>query len=296
MIRIALAGFAAAASLGAAAAQDSPVGKIDKGVMDLLGDDALLIVGGGLGAITQPYRGADSVRYVPEPLIIYQNEQMEFIGRTLGYTLYHREDAASDIALRVKAIGQWRFFGHDAGDDSDFLEGMAKRRGTGELGVRAEYEFGRGQVSVQGVADALSRHGGYEVEARASYELSTWLPLSVRPNGGLRYQSSSLTDYYFGVDPEEALVQTAAEARPDVLDGQPIIRPAYDVSDGVVPFVGVTARQSVHPKVAVVGGFDLNFLPGTVRDSPIVDEDVQLFAFIGMIYIFGDSPADAAAH
>ena len=288
-MRLVLAALAASAFVPAAA-QDSPVGKIDRAVMDVLGDDARLIVGGGLGGITQPYVGADAVRYVPEPLIIYQNERLEFIGRTLGFTLYDREDEAAETALRVKAIGQWRFFGHDASDDSDFLAGMAKRRGTGELGLRAEYEFGRGQVSVQGVADALSRHGGYELEARASYELSTWLPLSVRPNGGVRYQSSSLTDYYFGVDPEEALIQNNAS----IQDGEPIVRPAYEVSDAFVPFVGVTARQSVSPKVAVVGGFDLNFLADTVTDSPIVDDDMQLFAFLGMIYVFGDSPADAA--
>ena len=282
---------AIAAVLSPAAAQDAPLGKLDRGVTDLIGEDARLIVGGGLGAITQPYVGADSVRYVPEPLIIYQNERLEFIGRTLGYSLYAREDEAADTALRVKAIAQWRFFGHDAGDDSDFLQGMDKRPGTGELGARAEYEFGRGQVSVAGVADVLSRHGGYEVEARGSYELSTWLPLSVRPNGGIRYQSSSLTDFYFGVDPEEALVQTVP-----VGEGVPIVRPAYEVDGAITPFVGVTARQSVHPKVAFVGGFDMNFLPGTVKDSPIVDEDIQLFAFLGMIYVFGDSTAEAAAH
>lgn len=267
---------------GVAAAQDNPVGKIDRGVMDVLGEDARLIVGGGLGAITQPYVGADSVRYVPEPLIIYQNEQLEFIGRTLGYTLIDREDEAADTAFKLKAIGQWRFFGHKAGDTSPALAGMDKRTGTGELGLRAEYEFGRGQASVAGVADVLSRHGGYELEARASYELSTWLPLSVRPNAGLRYQSSSLVDYYFGVDPEEALIQN------NVAEGDAIIRPAYEVDAAFTPFVGVTARQSVHPKVAVVGGFDLNFLDGTVQDSPIVDDDMQLFAFLGMIYVFGD--------
>ena len=280
-------------ALGAvpAAAQDNPVGKIDRQVTELLGEDARLIVGGGIGGITQPYVGADSVRYVPEPLIIYQNEELEFIGRTLGYTLFSREDEAAETALKVKAIAQWRFFGHKAGQDSDFLEGMAKRRGTGEAGLRAEYEFGRGQASVAAIADVLSRHGGYEVEARASYELSTWLPLSVRPNVGVRYQSSSLADYYFGVDPEEALIQVAADVQPDQ---DLIVRPAYEVGDAVTPFVGVVARQSVSPKVAFVGGFDLTLLDEDVKDSPIVDADTQLFAFLGLIYVFGDAAADAA--
>ena len=287
-MRTLLGALAALALLAPAAAQDSPVGKLDREVMQLLGDDARLIVGGGLGAITQPYVGADSVRYVPEPLIIYQNERFEFIGRTLGFQLW------SNDVVDLTAIGEWRFFGHDAGDDSPFLQGMAQRDGTAEAGLRAEFERGRAQGSLAAKADILSRHGGYELEARASYELSTWLPLSVRPNGGVRFQSNSLTDYYFGVDPEEALIQNAATIQP----GQDLIlRPAYEVDDAVTPFVGVTARQSVSPKVAVVGGFDLNFLSDTVRDSPIVDEDTQLFAFIGMIYVFGDvTGAPDAAH
>ena len=280
-----LCGLAGLALLGPAAAQDSPVGKLDREVMEVLGDDVRLIVGGGLGAITQPYVGADDVRYVPEPLIIFQNERFEFIGRTLGFQLWSNEH------VDLTAIGEWRFFGHDAGKDSPFLEGMAQRDGTAEAGLRAEFERGRAQGSLAAKADILSRHGGYELEARASYELSTWVPLSVRPNAGVRFQSNSLTDYYFGVDPEEALIQTAVQPDPNL-----IVRPAYEVDDAVTPFVGVTARQSLSRKVAVVGGFDLNFLSETVQDSPIVDAETQLFAFIGMIYIFGDASGADAAH
>ena len=270
-----------------AAAQDSPVGKLDRAVTNVIGEDARLIVGGGVGAITQPYVGADDVQYIPEPLIIYQRDRFEFIGRTVGWQLFAQD------GFDLTAIGEWRFFGHDAGDDSPFLAGMDKRKGTGELGLRAAYDTERFGASLTGKADALSRHGGYEIQARMSYELSTWRPLSVRPNGGIRYQSDSLTDYYFGVDPEEALGVACVSIGPDC----PLaIRPAYEVDDAITPFVGVTARQSVSPKWAVVGGFDLNFLPDTVTESPIVRDDTQLFAFAGLIYVFGNAEAAGAGH
>ena len=288
-MRRALGSLAAlAVALGGAAAQDSPVGKLDRAVTDVLGEDARLIVGGGIGLISQPYVGADDYRTVPEPLIIYQNERFEFIGRTLGWELW------SNDTVQLTAIGEWRFFGHDAGDDSPFLDGMAQRDGTAEAGLRAEFEHGRAQAALAAKADILSRHGGYELEARASYELSTWRPLSVRPNGGVRYQSSSLADYYFGVDPEEALSRVCTA----VVGGGcvPIFRPAYETGDAITPFVGLTARQSLSPKVAIVGGFDLNFLDDAVTDSPIVDEDTQLFAFGGLIYVFGKGGAADAAH
>ena len=279
---------AAALGLAPAAAQDSPVGKLDREVTELLGEDARLIVGGGLGAITQPYVGADDVRYVPEPLIIYQNERFEFIGRTVGFELW------SNDQVDVAAIGEWRFFGHDAGDDSPVLDGMAQRDGTAEAGIRARFGKDRLRGALAAKADILSRHGGYELEARASYELSTWLPLSVRPNAGVRYQSDSLTDYYFGVDPEEARSQVCAAV---VGDGCVAFdRPAYETGAAVTPFLGVTARQSLSRKVAVVGGFDHIVFDDAVKDSPIVDADGQTFAFVGLIYIFGNATGADAAH
>ena len=97
---LALAACLAAGWAAPAGAQDSPLGKIDRGIVNLLGEDSLLIVGGGLGAITQPYAGADSVRYVPEPLIIAQKGKFEFIGRTFGYELYEHDE------VTVKAIAR----------------------------------------------------------------------------------------------------------------------------------------------------------------------------------------------
>ncbi|MEE4209056.1 MAG: MipA/OmpV family protein [Parvularcula sp.] len=271
-------------SLASAAAQTSPLGTFDREVTKFLPDDARLVAGGGVGMISQPYTGTDAVRLVPEPLVVFQTEKFSFIGRTLGYEVYQ------EGPLSVSAIAEWRFFGHDGGDDSPFLEGMRERKGTAEIGVRADLDLGRTDVSGTFRADALSRHGGYEIEGRISHELSTWPPLSVRPNGGLRFQSQDLTGYYFGVREDEAVVA----GEPLSTGNGPALgldRPAYSPDAAITPFIGLTARQSVTPKIAAVGGFDLNFFDPTVTDSPIVEERYQVFAFLGVIYVFGDARA-----
>jgi outer membrane protein len=264
-----------------AVAQTSPLGTFDREVSRFLPKDAQLVVGGGLGMISQPYVGTDTVRFVPEPLLVFQTEKFSFVGRTLAYEFFEKED------LAVSGIAEWRFFGHDGGKDSPFLEGMEERKGTAEIGMRAEYEMGPTHFSATFRADALSRHQGYELELRASNELSSWRPLSVRPNIGLRFQSQDLTNYYFGVRDDEALPVTPANGSGPASSA----RPAYRTEDAFTPFVGLTARQSVSPKFAAVGGFDLNFFNKTVTDSPIVEESTQMFAFVGLIYVFGDAEA-----
>jgi outer membrane protein len=280
-----LVGLAALVPVSAAA-QTSPLGTFDREVTKFLPKDARLVVGGGLGMISQPYVGTDTVRFVPEPLLVFQTEKFSFVGRTLAYEFLEKEN------MSVSAIAEWRFFGHDGGEDSPFLEGMEERKGTAELGLRAEYEMGPTHFSATFRADALSRHDGYELELRASNELSSWRPLSVRPNIGLRFQTQGLTNYYFGVRENEALTGTLdISGAADTSDPAGLARPAYRPDGAFTPFVGLTARQSVSPKFAAVGGFDLNLFDKTVTDSPIVEESTQMFAFVGLIYVFGDTEA-----
>jgi outer membrane protein len=274
-------------------AQTSPLGTFDREVTEFLPEGARLVAGGGLGMISQPYTGADTVRFVPEPLVVFQSEKFSFVGRTLAYRLY------DDDIFSFSAIAEWRFFGHDGGEDSPFLIGMEERKGTAEVGFRAEVEREKTHLAATARTDALSRHGGFELEGRISYELSSWAPLSVRPNAGVRYQSGDLTNYYFGVERDEAITPGQIGQRAlDAAGGDParlgdIFRPAYRPDSAATTFLGLTARQSITPKFAAVGGFDLNFLDRTVRDSPIVEEDIQLFSFVGLIYIFGDAQTPA---
>ena len=272
---------AAVAALAApAAAQEGIINTIDDTVTSLAGD-ATIIAGGGVGFVTQPYAGAeDGVRVFPIPMISYQAERFRFEGKTLSAQLYANDRFA------VSAIADWRFQSYDA-EDSPVLDGMDDRNGTLEAGVRVTKALGGVNLSGSALVDTLSRHGGYELNATASYELSDWRPLSVRPFAGLRYQSSSLADYYFGVDPEEATSLVCAAVQGT--DCFSFDRPAYETGAAVVPTLGLSARQALSRKWAVYGLATYDFLPGEITDSPIVSEDGLLSTFVGVVYLFGNA-------
>ena len=275
----------AALSLGAshAAAQDGIIGAIDDRVTSLAGD-ATIIAGGGVGVVSQPYAGVeDGGRVFPIPMISYQAERFRFEGKTLSAQLFATDQVA------FAAIADWRFQSYDA-EDSPVLEGMDDRDGTLEAGARVTGALGDLALSASVLADLLSRHGGYELNATAAYELSDWRPLSVRPFVGLRYQSDSLADYYYGVDPEEALSQVCTQV---VGTGCVAFdRFAYETGAALVPTIGISARQALSRKWAVYGQATYDAFPEEITDSPIVSEDGLTSAFVGIVYLFGNA-ADA---
>ena len=259
-----------------AAAQPGLLQDIDETVTGLFGE-AAFVAGAGVGITTLPYRDIDNGTEVfPIPLISYQSERFEFVGKTLEAELYETS------GLAFSAVADWRFQGYDA-KDSPYLSGMDDRKGTLEVGGRVKTDALGAQFSLTGLVDALSRHGGYEVTAQASYELSSWRPLSLRPVGGVRYQSSSLSDYYFGVDPEEARIVDCVQGPCDPS------RPAYETGDAFVPFAGVVARQALSYKIALFAQADYAVLPDSQTNSPIVEDDGRFSLFVGAVYIFGDA-------
>ena len=277
----ALAALAAPLALGTAAAQTGVIRAIDDTVVRLAGEGQV-VAGLGAGFTSQPYRDVDdSVRSFAIPLITYQSERFEFVGKTLSAEVWKNDRIA------VEALADWRFQSYDA-EDSPYLAGMDDRDGTLEAGGRVKTDALGVQVALTAKADLLSRQGGWEADLQASYELSSWRPLSVRPNVGLRYQSSSLADYYYGVDPEEGRLGTVCAASTDTPCTALDPRPAYEVDGAFTPYLGIQARQALSRKVAVAGAIDYAFLPGTITDSPIVSEEGQLFGFIGVVYLFGD--------
>lgn len=269
----ALAAAALAASLAEASAQGGPPdGPPDGQTGGLLG--GRLVAGPGLAVNAQPYEDSEEgTRVFPIPLVSYRAGPVSFFGTTLT------ADLAEAGPVALSALASWRFQSYEEGD-SPVLAGMDDRDGTLDLGVQATTTVAGAEASLSARADALSRHGGYEVEAQLAYELADGRAASLRPSLGLRYQSSSLADYYFGVDPEEAAVLPGE-------GGDAFVRPAYETGDALVPFVGVAGRYAVTRRVGVVGLATYGLLPDAITDSPIVGGDGQAFAFAGVTYAFG---------
>ena len=240
-----------------------------------------LTAGIALGVTSQPYaRAQDRARLFPIPLVTYRGARFQFLGKSAQATLV--ETDADGTALRLSAVADWRFQSYDA-EDSPVLAGMDDRVGTLEAGGRISAGRGRYALTLTALADTLSRHGGYQVDAQIGADVVRTRYTGVSVNAGLRYQSSSLADYYFGVDPEEALAVNCIQGPCE----EGFFRPAYETGGALLPSVGLTARQALSRRVSLFGIAQYEVLPDAITDSPIVDRDGQVFAFAGVSYAFG---------
>ena len=214
----------------------------------------------GVGVLwnTEPYKGVDSELYA-FPTITWRIGRL-FVRETgLGFQI------AGDERWSVDAFAEWRFDGYEE-DDSDFLDGMDDRDGTLDAGfayVRRSETFGKFAFSVG--ADTLDRHGGYQADITWSKLTRFGLP-AVR----IAYYSSSLADYYFGVEDAEATLD----------------RPAYAPGSGVIWSLYYTLGKPLTKNWNWVASVGADFYPDDIADSPIMEDDYRAYVFVGASYLF----------
>jgi outer membrane protein len=210
----------------------------------------------------QPYRGADD-RVWGFPLITYRGQRFYILGPRAGYYLVRDGD------FRLSLLGAIRFRSFEP-DDSPYLAGMGSRRETLDAGARLQWiHEGKADIGLQVVSDTLDRHGGQEAGADISrrFPFGTW---AVQPTLRLSWQTSSLSDYYYGVEDAEATDQ----------------RPAFSPGDTwrAVGSLRISTRRFA-PWV-LSGTAQMEYLTPDLKDSPIVERHVLFQAFLGLSYSF----------
>jgi outer membrane protein len=218
-------------------------------------------LGFGVGYRNPIYKGID-VDYLPIPLIYYQNGGFFFRGTQIGYRFYQNKGLSFD------ALAEWVWRGYDADDSRDLL-GMDDRDPTILGGLGASFYDGWGITRLSYAHDLLGRSDGQEVTLRyfKQFVKDQW---TFTPAIGIRWQGSSMVDYYYGV--------RAKEATPS--------RPQYSVGDSWRPFVGMTARYQFNEKWSSLLLLRYDWLDSNIKDSPIVDKDYRIKALFGVLYQF----------
>lgn len=209
----------------------------------------------------EPYVDADSDILVV-PAISFEYKKFYFRGIYAGYAFWESGGFQADAVLRP------RFEGYEE-EDSPFLAGMEDRRLSADLGLSLSWEGERIGVRVTPVADILDRSGGQEVV----FELFSPIrfgPVRVEPRIGAAWQSAGLTNYYFGVRPEEA--------RPG--------RPAYEPGSAVNLTGGVFVFSPVARRVLFQGFVRVDKLDDAIEESPIVGDGQAVVGFVGLSYAF----------
>lgn len=223
----------------------------------------------GLGAFSspRPYVGAENSRIVA-PLIELSYGRLYVQGIQAGYRLIDSDRFSVDARAGIV------FNGLDP-DDSDYLEGMNKRRPTIEGGFVFDWKPGKYRLSTSAYTDLLGRSYGQQAAVDFS---RTWTFNRYRwgltPSVGVVWQSSNFVDYYYGVTPEEA--------RP----GRPPFR-----GHSVVNFrSSLFGFFFINMRIRLVGLIRIQRLDNEIFDSPIVDKQRGIFGLVGITYRFGKLP------
>lgn len=178
-------------------------------------------------------------------------------------TVFSRDD------FRVSAIVAPRLSGIDT-SDSDDLDDF-DREITADGGFQLRYTFAkRTQFILRAVTELTDEHDGSEVGLSVSHAFPiAGFPL--RLGAGLKWQSEELALYEYGVSAADAAASTFAE---------------YDPGDVIIPHVSIGTAVPVYDRARILASVRAEFLPDEISDSPIVDEDVSVRAFIGLSYNF----------
>ncbi len=220
-------------------------------------------VGLGVAAGNGIFVGGDGEAGVL-PSIRYDSDAVSVgLADGLRVTLFEQD------ALRFSAIVAPRFSAIDI-SDSPALDGF-DREITADGGVQLRYSLGGGAaITARAVTELTDEHGGSEF----ALSISQPAPIGgipVRFGAGVTWQSEDLAAYNFGVTPADAAASTFAPYNPGAV---------------LIPHISVGASIPLSDRVSLVGSVRAEFFPDDITDSPIIDEDIGVGAFLGISYSF----------
>jgi MipA family protein len=207
------------------------------------------------------YRGIDS-EFSLLPLISYRGERFFLQGPKLGYKIFKGDD------FSVALIGNYRMQGYDSGD-SPYLSGMSDRDSTLEAGATATWDAPFGKLQFGILSDLQDNHGGYEIKLSLSKRYR-YGRFSVVPTVAALWQSSDMSDYYYGV--------TTAQATTD--------RSAYEAEGALIYRGGVSLNYMLTDNWVISSRISAELYPDEISNSPIVEDDFSTSGLLGLGYRF----------
>ena len=220
----------------------------------------------GIGALykDKPYEDYDSSEKLgAAPIVLYEGANFFARGATIGW------DFMDSDTLEVAIIGEILNDGYDSGD-SDFLAGMSDRDPSIGIGGHVILQQGNVGFKAAAVTDIADNSDGTQMRGEVFYmhRAGDWM---VKPYAGIIWQDDDYNDYYYGVRPSEAVGA----------------RTVYSADSDINYRLGAVAvyQQKTSPWM-YLGGLRYDFLGDEIDDSPIVEDDTELTAFIGVAYTF----------
>jgi len=219
-----------------------------------------------------PYVGVDDIgsvysdyRYDLIPLYLYEGEYLFAHGTEAGIHLFKPRPFKLDLVMSYR-------FDRLQPEASEYLEGMDARQQTMDIGFDTSLTGSWGEINFRAVTDLLDRHQGQELELTYLFpwQRGKW---TVTPSVGVTWQSGNLTDYYYGVRPDEAT--------PD--------RPAYSPTSAYNWRAGLNVSYHWLENWYLFANGSYEGLDKTISDSPTVDKSGLLAAYTGITWTLGNA-------
>lgn len=200
----------------------------------------------------------------PFPLLNITYDDFFIQGFTAGYNAY--QDANLSFAFVVQPM----FGGYDA-DESDALAGMSDTSYLVNTGAQLQYRLMPFSLTLMALHDVSGRSGGNS----ASAKFAAMVPLDDRrfvliPSMMASWESSDITNYYYGVSSNEA---TAT-------------RPEYNPASALNLAYGLTFKYQIAEHFGATLGYVLTKYARGVSDSPIVSRSTSSAVLTGISYVF----------
>lgn len=122
-------------------------------------------------------------------------------------------------------------------------------------------------VTLFDIAQDVMAHKGTQLKARYTFNPEPYQAL-FRPYGELQWLSAKVTDYYVGVNADEAKVG----------------RPAYQADAAFAFKAGVAIEQPLSPKLTLVGEAAITAYDSAISNSPIIERANLWSGALGLRY------------
>ena len=224
-------------------------------------------LGGALRMGQNPYIASDDDQQRTVdllPLYLYEGRYVFFRGAAGGLHIVKND------RWEVNLYSRYRFQKLNP-SDNEFFDGLEEREQSLDVGFQISHSSSWGKITAGWLTDALDRHNGQEVEFSYRYNISLG-PWSLSPFIRWAWQDEDLTNYYFGVSPDEA--------RPG--------RPVYSPGESQWLGFGLNSAWQVSDRISLFGNFGFSGTESDVVNSPLVEERGFSGVFVGGTYTFGN--------
>jgi len=249
-----------------------------------------LSVSVGLGLRTNPLFQSDNIPLIVLPEISYYADNFFIENLDIGYTLY--DSAISSLNLIATPSYDSVFFnrwdpgnllidiasvttevniGFDSEIDTDPIQinpnELSSRKFSYLAGLEYSYQFRNSLLQISLLADITNIHSGKEARFAYAYSFNQ----SVSTTLGFTWKDQNLTNYYYGVDPNE------------VAD----VRAVYHANSSINPFIRISFRPHSNQETGSWRfSFELQKLDKQISNSPVVKDDYIITFYAGKTFKF----------